>query len=126
MNILIVEDDRFSAEDLKSLLDFQGNNCTIANKIDAAYDAIFTNQKNWDLIILDIMMRSGEKIRPTSDKENGEILFEKIRETDKLTPVIIVTAKSSSEIKINADEKTRVLLKPHRSNYILEAYNEIK
>ena len=79
--ILIVDDERTLREGMKATLSGEGFSVRTAKDGDEGLKRIA--EKRPDLVLLDVMM----------PKMNGFRCCEKIRETDKLLPVIFLTAK---------------------------------
>jgi len=95
LNILIVEDEKAISNLIYVNLSEEGYNCTCA--LDGKQAADLIEQKNYDLILLDIML-------PEID---GYELLEFIRPTK--TPVIFITAKGTVNdtikgLKLGADD----------------------
>ena len=88
MKILLVEDDKDLSKALGKIL--------IINKydVDYAYDGLmaldFLNYSSYDLIIMDVMM-------PNMD---GITAIKKIRNIKNMTPILVLTAKSMLDDKI--------------------------
>lgn len=88
MHILIVEDDDRIAKNIKKILESDNFKVTIAaNGEDGLYQAV---EETYDVIILDWML-------PDQD---GITVCKKIRQKKNTTPIIILTAKSQLENKI--------------------------
>jgi DNA-binding response OmpR family regulator len=87
MNILIIEDDNFIAGMINKTLSGYGYNCENAYDGEEAEELI--DRKNWDIILLDIML----------PKVSGYELLEYINSTCK-TPVIIISAMNQVDDKI--------------------------
>jgi CheY-like chemotaxis protein len=51
-----------------------------------------------DVIILDLMMRLGSKINPAEAGETGTALYKRIRTFAPNIPVVVLTARSKSEV----------------------------
>lgn len=86
--ILIVEDEMAIRDLIKIGLESHGYQCECASDGELAAD--FLEQKNYDLILLDIML----------PKVDGYELLEYIKQTLEITPVIFITAKSQTKDKI--------------------------
>lgn len=84
--ILIVEDEKKIADIVRSYLERDGFNVTVAN---TGHEAIEQMKNNFDLIILDLML-------PDID---GETICSSIREFSDV-PIIMLTAKSSEDDRI--------------------------
>ncbi|MBN2237762.1 MAG: response regulator transcription factor [Bacteroidales bacterium] len=88
INILLAEDDKNLGTVLKAYLDAKKFNTTLKVNGKEAYDEFIKG--NYDFLILDVMM-------PVKD---GFTLAAEIRETDKETPILFLTAKSLPEDKM--------------------------
>jgi DNA-binding response OmpR family regulator len=107
--ILLVEDDRNFGDVLKSYLEMHDFEVDHAADGEAGFET-FKNG-NYDLCIFDVMM----------PKKDGFTLAKEVRELDKLTPIIFLTAKSLKEdvlegFKIGADD---YITKPFNSEELL-------
>lgn len=85
--ILIVEDEKAISDLIKIELETQGYKCECVE--DGEIAANYIEEKNYDLILLDIML----------PKIDGNELLEYIKETKEI-PTIFITAKSQTEDKI--------------------------
>ena len=83
--ILLVEDDANFGNVLKNYLELQGYDVLL--KRDGVEGLSAFQSKNFDLCILDVMM----------PKMDGFTVASQIRENDKKTPIIFLTAKSMKE-----------------------------
>ena len=88
MNILLVEDDRKLAENLKFLLQQEGYSVTVESDGRRAEEAACVNE--YDLIVLDIML-------PGKD---GLQVLQEIRREQIPTPVLLLTARNRLDDKI--------------------------
>lgn len=88
MKILIIEDEKLLAESLKNLLESKGFD------VETVYDGIsgqeYAELEIYDLLILDVMLPN----------VNGYQLAKKIRYKRCSTPILMLTAKSSLEDRI--------------------------
>lgn len=85
LNILLAEDDKNLGTVLKAYLDAKNYQCTLCVNGKEALEAYKENE--FDFLILDVMM-------PIMD---GFTLAREIREKDKITPILFLTAKSLQE-----------------------------
>ncbi len=85
--ILIIEDEKAISDLIKMELELQGYMCECAE--DGEIAANYIEEKNYDLILLDIML----------PKIDGYELLEYIKETKEI-PTIFITAKSQTRDKI--------------------------
>jgi len=107
--ILLVEDDRNFGDVLKSYLEMNDYEVTLAT--DGEQGALAFKNGTFDLCIFDVMM----------PKKDGFTLAKEIREKDKTTPIIFLTARSLKEdvlegFKIGADD---YISKPFNSEELL-------
>ena len=107
--ILLVEDDQNFGDVLCSYLEMHDYDITLATDGEAGFRAF--HQGTFDLCIFDVMM----------PKKDGFTLAKEIRETDKTTPIVFLTAKSMKEdvisgFRIGADD---YITKPFSSEELL-------
>lgn len=107
--ILLVEDDQNFGDVLRSYLEMHDYDITLATDGEAGFRAF--HQGKYDLCIFDVMM----------PKKDGFTLAKEIRETDKTTPIVFLTAKSMKEdvisgFRIGADD---YITKPFSSEELL-------
>ena len=108
-NILLVEDDQNFGDVLKSYLEMNDYDVNLATDGDMGLHEF--NKSEYDLCIFDVMM----------PKKDGFTLAKEIREKDKDTPIIFLTAKTLKEdvlegFKIGADD---YISKPFNSEELL-------
>jgi DNA-binding response OmpR family regulator len=65
--ILLIEDDRYLTDDLQYFIEDAGNKCKVYSTADQVMEN-FDSIEDYDIIVLDIMMMKGEKIK-TVDKD---------------------------------------------------------
>lgn len=92
MNILIIEDEYSLADAVAESLNSEGFNTCIKNNGEDGEDEALTD--NYDLILLDVML----------PKKNGFDILKSLRNMKINTPVIMLTAKSEIEDKLNGLE----------------------
>lgn len=108
--ILLVEDDPNFGDVLRSYLEMNDYDVTLATDGVAGWDA-FRKQGKFNLCVLDVMM----------PKKDGFSLAKDIREKDKEVPIIFLTARTMKEdvlqgFKIGADD---YISKPFNSEELL-------
>lgn len=91
LNILLAEDDENLGQLLFAYLQGKGFSVTLARNGKIAYEKYNGNKTKFDFLILDVMM-------PEMD---GFTLAKEIREIDKKTPILFLTAKSLKEDKLH-------------------------
>ena len=110
--ILIVEDDKYFSADLAELLEFEGITSVVKNTADEFWNEL-DNLDQYNAILLDIMMRKGDKLKDKLKGETGELLFKEIRKKSANINVIVISAKNKSEIDINfTKNNTNFVAKP--------------
>nr|WP_263328265.1 response regulator transcription factor [Neobacillus sp. Marseille-Q6967] len=88
-SILVVEDEEKIARILELELEYEGYAVT---KVFDGLDALEAcRTKSWDLILLDVMLPG----------LSGIEILRRIRKNDQITPVLLLTAKSSVEDKVS-------------------------
>lgn len=97
MDLLIVEDERSLADDVKAYLDDPGTRCIIAGTVREALDNIL--DKPFDCVILDLTLPDG----------NGLEVLRKLKELGRTDGVVIVSAKDALDdriegLRIGADD----------------------
>ncbi len=107
--ILLVEDDQNFGDVLKSYLEMHEFEVTLATDGEAGKQAF--DKDDYDLCIFDVMM----------PKKDGFTLGKEVREQDKETPIIFLTAKTLKEdvlegFKVGADD---YITKPFNSEELL-------
>src|ERR1043166_2793995 len=88
MRILIVEDEKKVAQFLQQGLEEEHYAVDVAP--DGERGELLASSENYDLIILDILL----------PKKNGVIVLKELRSKRVTTPVLMLTAKSSTEAKV--------------------------
>lgn len=92
INVLLAEDDKNLGSVLTSYLEAKGYPTTLCANGQEAYNQF--RKQQFDFCIIDVMM-------PIKD---GFTLAKEIRETDKKTPILFLTAKSMQEDKLRGFE----------------------
>ena len=116
-NVLLIEDDRFLIDDLKTFIEFEGHTCTIYEGPDQVIENLRELQQ-FDVIILDIMMRRGKYLQEEDpDFETGELLYQRIRDELPDQKILIISAKNFSEMQIDFAKERNVdtITKPFSS-----------
>ncbi len=117
LNILLAEDDENLGMLLHSYLQSKGFNVVLARTGKVAYEKFNGNKTQFDFLLLDVMM-------PEMD---GFTLAKEIREIDKATPILFLTAKSLKEDKLQGFEMGAddYLTKPFSMEELLARINAI-
>lgn len=89
MNILIVEDNKELATELKESLSSSGYVCKIANTCEDALDEV--NSNDYDIMLLDLGLPDG----------SGFDVLKSVRKKQSKMAVIVVTARGELDDKIN-------------------------
>lgn len=106
--VLLIEDDRFLIEDLKTFIEFEGHSCTVYTGPDQVIENLKELQQ-FDVIILDIMMSRGKYLQEEDpDFETGELLYQRIREELPEQKILIISAKNFNEMQINFSTERNV------------------
>jgi DNA-binding response OmpR family regulator len=87
MQILIVEDEQHLADGLRFNLEAEGFTVELAADGRIALEILATEEKNFDAIVLDVML-------PEVD---GFTVAKKLREAENFTPILMLTARSRPE-----------------------------
>jgi DNA-binding response OmpR family regulator len=96
MKILFIEDNPEFASYAKSILEANGHSVDHISKAD---DLIPKLEKlDYNLVVLDIMLRRGKIVEKGSYPDMGIALYKKIREKNKQIKIIVLSARSKSEI----------------------------
>lgn len=115
MNVLIVEDEKFTAELLKELIekdsDFLVTN--ILGSIVETVNFLSRHQSKIDLIFLDIQLEDG-------------YCFEIFKHIDVVVPVIFCTAYDEYTLQAIKNNGIEYILKPFQENEIAEALRKFK
>ncbi len=88
MRILVIEDEKALAQNLKDVLEKSGYSVSIAYDGEDGLDKGLGEE--FDLIVLDVML----------PKMDGLTLLRKLRKEKNRTPVLMLTARSSTEDKV--------------------------
>ena len=100
-NVLLIDDDRFLIDDLKTFIEYAGHTCIIYTGADEVIDNL-DSLNQFDAIILDIMMSRGAYLQQEDlSFETGELLYQRIRERHPDLKVIIISAKNFSDMQID-------------------------
>lgn len=115
MKILIVEDERRLADSLQVMLESKGFTVEVA--YDGESGAEYAKLQGYDLLILDVMM----------PKLNGYELAKRIRAQRCATPILMLTAKSAVEDRIEGLNcgADYYLTKPFDSRELLACINAL-
>ncbi|MEC9491379.1 response regulator transcription factor [Flexistipes sp.] len=113
--ILIIEDDKITAEGISSILGNEGHEVDIAQNGKIAFDRL--KNKSYNIIITDLMM-------PEMD---GMQFINRLRMTDNETPVIVVTAYGNIENMLAAFElgAVEIMEKPFDIDELIHLVNEL-
>ena len=113
MKIVLIEDDPDCYDKFQLLLEDHDHNVQVYDEADAVIDDIQAICKA-DVIILDLMMQLGTKIDPNEALETGIAIYNRIRKIAPPLPIVVLTARSRSEVWdfFKEDPKVRYLGKP--------------
>ncbi|HIG39330.1 MAG: response regulator [bacterium] len=116
-NVLLVEDDRFLIDDLKTFIEYEGHTCVVYTGPDDVIENL-DSMNRFDAIILDIMMARGSYLQEEDVHfETGELLYLKIRKKYPDLPVIIISAKNFHDMQIDfaTENNVEMVSKPFDS-----------
>jgi signal transduction histidine kinase/BarA-like signal transduction histidine kinase len=88
-HILVVEDNKINQMITKKMVESKGMTCEVIDEGEAAIEALRNN--SFDLVLMDVHLPG----------INGTIATQRIREFDKITPIIALTAISLNENRDN-------------------------
>jgi CheY-like chemotaxis protein len=115
--VLLIEDDRFLIEDLKTFIEFEGHTCDAFPGPDEVIENL-DHLAKYDVIVLDIMMARGAYL-PDEDSslETGELLYQRIRAKYRDIRFLIISAKNFDEMNIDftKEENVVTIAKPFSS-----------
>jgi CheY-like chemotaxis protein len=97
--ILIIEDDKYLSEDMKSILELFDYETQIINDVDELVE--ITDFKSFHKIFLDIMMRTDGALHMNDFNESGEAALSYIRSKNRTTKVIVMSAMDQEDINID-------------------------
>ena len=116
LEILIIDDNEQITKMISTFLKLNNHQCTVAN--DGTYGLDLLNNKNFDVILLDLAM-------PELD---GYEILEKIKDQEILSKIIVLTASNITKENQKIFEKIGtklVLQKPVDIDTLLEKIKEI-
>jgi len=116
-NVLLIEDDRFLIDDLKTFIEYEGHICSVFTGPDEVIENLDALDE-FDAIILDIMMTRGRYLQDADPNfETGELLFQKIREKYPNQAIYIISAKNFADMQIDfsAQDNVFTISKPFDS-----------
>lgn len=117
MRLLIVEDEEKLARALKKGLELEGFAVDWLSESDKACKRIILYQKEYDLILLDLML-------PGMD---GATITETVRKEGVTTPIIVLTARNETEHKIEVLNKGAddYIVKPFSFEEVVARINSV-
>ena len=117
MKILLIDDDKYLTKSCAMSLRAHGHEIDVVNKSKDLANAV-SAQQEYELIILDLMMRNSNEFAARQGEETGEAIFRKIRACEPDKKVIIITGKDITEVKTNfAKQRVAVISKPFSPNF---------
>lgn len=117
MRLLIVEDEEKLGQVLKKGLELKGYAVDWLSDSKKALNRILMYRNDYDLIILDLML-------PEMD---GATITEKVRQDNVTTPIIILTARHETEVKVDVLNKGAddYIVKPFSFNELIARINSV-
>ncbi len=101
--ILVIDDDKWLAKDLKYFIEDAGHECHLCHDTDEIQE-LWATIGTYDIIILGLMMLKGETFlmnEKEKDLEVGEILYRRIRKQSPKQDIVILTSKNEKDIVID-------------------------
>ncbi len=113
MQIVLIEDEPDCFESYQVLLESRGHKVTLYQEADSVVENLSSVCKA-DVIILDLMIQLGKKIAANEATETGTALYKRIRKESTAVPVVVLTARSRSDIwgDFDKDARAKYLGKP--------------
>lgn len=117
MKILFIEDNPDFFVPTTGILEEMGHEVTIIRSADRFVD-IESTAGNFDIAIIDAMLRLGTKIQQSEAPETGIAIFKRIRSKSPSMPVVFVSALSKGELSkwVKFDATTDYHQKPISSD----------
>ncbi len=111
MKIVIIEDDPDAVENYRLLK--KHHSVSIYTDAEGVITDLNEVVKK-DIIILDIMMELADSMDPEEAKETGIALYQRIRAKNKKVPILVISARSRSELlqAFPKDTKLNIVEKP--------------
>lgn len=130
MKILWIDDDSYQTKTLKELFELYSYSVDFYCNYEAAYFLLEKDPKEYDAIILDVMLPFGKMFGAKESRDGtitGLLLYKKIRNFYK-GPVIIYSIIRDVRIinqYIKNDDNAKILNKPCRIDHILNTIMEL-
>lgn len=113
MRILFIEDNPDFAEPTTEILESFGHS---VETIDSADDAVTAIERihNFDVVLLDVMLMLGSKIKASEANETGIAIYKRIRNVAPKMRIVFLSALSKSDIgqSVEYDQFTSYYGKP--------------
>lgn len=113
MKILFIEDNPEFSSIVADLLRDAGHVVEIVSSADDAI-TILARHQEFDLVILDIMMMLGSRIKESEASETGIAIYKRLRKLNNNIRVLVLTALSKKDIwsEFNNDPLAKYFGKP--------------
>lgn len=117
MRILIIEDEKEQAENLKKILELKGFAVDWVDDVEKAQSRLSLYRNEYSVVLLDLSIKGGD----------GMALLKTARADGVMTPVIILTGRSETKWKIEllqagADD---YVVKPYSSQELIARINSV-
>ena len=117
MRILIIEDEKEQAENLKEILELKGFAVDWVDEVEKAQSRLSLYRSEYSVVLLDLSIKGGD----------GMELLKSARADGVMTPVIILTGRSDTKWKIEllqagADD---YVVKPYSSQELIARMNSV-
>ena len=123
MNILVVDDEVLFTKSMRYFLEKYGFRVDVVN---SASDFDVKLLSNYDVVVLDLMLRSPEDVTIPKGLETGEWIYEKLKGKCPEKKVVVVTGVTDPKLKARFSKDGTVMLnKPIDSRFskLIEAIN---
>ena len=117
MRILIIEDEKEQAENLKEILELKGFAVDWVDEVEKAQSRLSLYRSEYSVVLLDLSIKGGD----------GMELLKSARADGVMTPIIILTGRSETKWKIEllqagADD---YVVKPYSSQELIARINSV-
>jgi DNA-binding response OmpR family regulator len=120
MKIALIEDEPECFENYEAVLTIRGHEVKIYSEADDVV-ADLNRIAKYDLVILDLMIQLGTKIKPDEAPETGIAIYKRLRQINKNQKILVLTARLQSDVwnSFRDDKNILYLMKPVKSLEIL-------
>ncbi len=113
MRISLIEDEPDCYEGLQELLSSRKHSVKVYEDADDVVDHMDEIAKS-DVVVLDLMMQLGLKIKPSEAPETGIAIYKRLRKLNDRVRVIVMTARLKADVwsEFQADPNAYYIGKP--------------